>query len=311
MSQALGIAGTNLGAIIRTLGSKLIPGTGAAAQSLVGAALVGLALLGSRRAFADAPALAIFPWLYLAIVAAWSFPPFRFVFALFPLLLALAAVSVRALVRRLEPDEAALGVSRALRARDWLAVALQVVAVLVLAHLAYREARSVVRRVWEPGQERVARVGREVIDWVDDHTPSDAVVAFEFDSMLGFHTGRRAVPNSYTPVHPWYRRAPAPVDSLARLLATMGVHVVAVRPDIPEAARPIDRLMAAYPDVLETVHITGTGAMIFRVHPDRLPPVGGGVAGRTVRTAGAGAPALGLPGMDTLGLPGMERRSAR
>jgi hypothetical protein len=263
---ALEIFYTNTGAILQTLGSKLFPGFGAIFQSSAGGVLLALSLAGSRRVFRHAPATAVYPWLYLALVAVWSFPPFRFVFVLFPLLLALAAVGMW---RVAEWAGGADSTSRRARLR----VAVIAVGFVVLANVGYREARSVHRRVWDGSQMLKSAVGGEVIEWVRGNTDRDAVVAFEFDPLIALHTGRYAVPNNYEAVHPGDRRGAPPVEPLARLLRETGVDYLAVRRDIPAAAQPIDALLGRYPESLTLQYVTPMGALIFEADPAALAAV--------------------------------------
>jgi hypothetical protein len=262
---ALEVAVTNVGAILQTLGGKLVPEAGAIVESLVGAALIMLAAFGSRRICRRAPATATYAWLYLVLVSLWVFPPFRFVFILFPLLLALATVGFLSLVGWVDAKaKAKLG------ERRWLRKAILLAGAAVLVHQAYLEYGAVRARVWDGGQLVKSAVGEEVVDWVNENTEQDAVVAFEFDPLIALHTGRRVVPNNYTPVHSWYSRGDPPADSLARLFDEMGVDYVAVRRHIPAATEPIDRLLAEYPGSLELDYVTPGGVLIFKTNLEVL-----------------------------------------
>jgi len=260
---ALDVAVSNLGAILQTLGGKLVPEAGATLESLVGAALIALAALGSRRIYRQAPATAAYPWLYLVLVTLWVFPPFRFVFILFPLLLALGAVGFLALADR-------AGQKAKARLGKGVRIAILAVGAAALVHQAYLELGAVRARVWDGGQLMKSAAAREVVDWVNENTERDDVVAFEFDPLIALHTGRRAVPNNYVPVHSWYSRSDPPLDSLARLFAGMGVSYVAVRRYIPAASEPIDRLLGAYPGSLELEYVTPGGVLIFKTDLEAL-----------------------------------------
>ncbi len=262
-AAALHVAVTNVGAVLQTVGGKLLPEAGATVESFVGAAFIALAAFGSRRIYRKAPATAVYPWLYLVLVAIWVFPPFRFVFILFPLLLALAVIGFLALARRAE-EKAKVGPGGRLR------TAILVAGTAVLVHQAYLEFGAVRARVWDGGQLVKSAVGRELIDWVIANTEPGAVVAFEFDPLIALHTGRRVVPNNYVPVHAWYGRGEPPADSLARLFAGMGVDYLAVRRHIPAAVEPIDRLLGRYPGSLELDYVTPGGVLIFKTNLEAL-----------------------------------------
>lgn len=260
---ALSVAVTNLGAILQTLGGKLVPEAGATVESLVGAALIMLAAFGSRHIYRRAPTTTSYAWLYLILVSLWVFPPFRFVFILFPLLIALAAAGLLALARRVE-QKARPGLGERLR------VAILVAGTAVLVHQAYVEFGSVRARVWDDGQLIKSAAGQELVDWVNENAEPQAVVAFEFDPLVALHTGRRVVPNNYAPVHSWYSRGEPPAESLARLFAGMGVDYVAVRRHIPAAVEPIDRLLGHYPGSLELAYVTPGGVLILRTNLEAL-----------------------------------------
>ena len=271
-SAAIGIFTTNAGAILETIGAKLAPLSSSALRAATGAAFLALAAFGSRRAFDRAPSTVIYAWLYLALISVWAFPPFRFVFILFPLLLALAAIPVAEIAAAAR--ERALAEARATRLSG-AGTLLALVGVLCLAYLGYREARSVYFRVWEPAQLASTTSARDLIDWVRANTAPDAIVAFELDPLIALHTGRRAVPNNYEPVHIWYRRDVDPVEPLAHLLEEMRVDVLAVRRDVPAAAGPIDALLGRYPDSLRLVDLTPNGVMIFRTNLNRIAGTAG------------------------------------
>jgi hypothetical protein len=265
---ALDIFATNVGAVLQTLGVKLTSGLGPLASSLLGMLFVTLALLGSFRVFRVGPATAVYAWAYLALISVWSFPPFRFVFILVPLLLALAAVGALGLAERV-----ASGLGRERRSPGRVSLvryAVLGVALLVFANLAYRETRAVSRRVWDGAELQKSAVGAEVIAWVRENTDPGAVVAFEFDPLIALHSGRRAVPNNCQPVHVWYRRNVPAVERLAELLQQMDVQYLAVRRNVPMAAAPIDALMARYPESLQLIYITSAEALIFRTNLDAL-----------------------------------------
>lgn len=271
-AAAFDILAANLGAILQTLGGRLVPQAGAVVESLIGAALLGVALLGTKRVLAIAPATAVYPWLYLGLISVWSFPPFRFLFILVPLLLALAAASILPLIERFAASLTRTGRHFGSRPRAaWMVAGLCAAIVL---NMAYMQTRALMRRVWDGAELDKSASSIEVIEWTLNHTDSAAVIAYEFDPMIALYTGRRTVPNNYEPVHLWYRREPPPVEPLAELLQTMGVDFLAVRKNVPLAARPIETLIERYPEALRLTYVTGGGAFIFATN---LSALSGGV----------------------------------
>ncbi len=283
---ALEIGVTNLGAVLETLGGKLVPQVGAAPRSLVGALLLGFALLGSVATYRSAPATALYPWLYLGIVSLWSFPPFRFVFVLFPLLLALATLGFVRVVRRVGAGHGERGVRSGWRSPRTVGLAL---GAALLTNLAYREGRALTRRVWDGAELDRSAASAEVIAWVQRSTDEDDIVAYEFDPLIALHTARRAVPNNYEPVHLWYGRSQPAAEPLALLLRDMGVDYLAVRANVPLAAAPVDALIERYPESLSLEHVTERGAFIFATNLGRRPgePQGSGDAAPVQRGAAA------------------------
>ncbi|KPK61848.1 MAG: hypothetical protein AMS21_08810, partial [Gemmatimonas sp. SG8_38_2] len=181
LGSAFDIFSANLGAILQTLGAKLAPWFGSTMRSLTGAALIALAMLGSVKIARKAPATAVYPWVYLALISVWSFPPFRFLFILFPLLLALAVVSLPVAAGRMAESLGRL--SRGGIQPSWPRVAIIALGLLVFAGLAFRDSRAVARRVWDGAELDKSASGAEVIEWVQKNTGPHAVVAYEFDPM--------------------------------------------------------------------------------------------------------------------------------
>lgn len=264
---AFDIAWANVGAILQTLGGKLLPQFGPLLRSLTGGLLIALAMLGSFRIWRDAPATAVYPWLYLGLVSVWSFPPFRFLFIVFPLLLALAVVSFPVLVPRATEMFGGSAIARG--KRPSLRVALVGVGLIVLANLGYREVRALSRRVWDGAELDKSASSAELVDWVLENTDPETVIAYDLDALVALHTGRKVVPNNYEPVHIWYRREPSPPESLARLYRDMEVDYVAVRSS-PLAAAPIDALMEHRPGSLSMTFVTRGGVLILETNLEAL-----------------------------------------
>jgi hypothetical protein len=264
-AAALSVAATNVGAILQTLGSKLAPRLGMVGQGVAGVSLLVFAVLGARAAFKTAPASATYPWLYLLVISTWSFPPFRFVFILFPLLLAFAAVGLPKMADWLAGlAERSPHAWVAARSR-WLRLAVLTAAALLALDLGYREVRSVSRRPWDGAELTKSEVTHELIEWVGQNTATDDVIAYELDPMLALHAGRKTIPNNYEPLHGWYRRDAPPVEPLARMFRESGVDYVAVRSGIVAAMQPIDALMGEYPEALQLIHITPGGVIVLQV----------------------------------------------
>ncbi len=267
LARGLDIARINFGAILQTLGVKLAPGTPVVLQMLAGGALLVLAVLGSRIALRKAPATAIYPWLYLGIVCAWSFPPFRFVFLLFPFLLALAAVALvwveRRSVARLYGEGSLARYGRLLRYGMLALVA------AYAAFFTYKEIRSVARRVWDPAELQASAANAELVDWVRHNTDPDAVIAHELDPLMALHSGRQAVPNFYESLHSWYGETPRYFPTVARLWREMRVDYVTVNRQT-RALEVIDGIMGMFPGSLRLIWMGEVGGLVFEVNRGAL-----------------------------------------
>lgn len=277
--NALGIIATNVGAILQTLGGKVVPQLEALGASVVGGVLLVIAALGSRVLWHRAPATAAYPWIYLAVVSFWSFPPFRFVFVLFPVLLILACAGVGEAVgngRRsgaAEPPDLFPGAARV--RPGWRMGTLALLAA-VLANMAYREMRAVAVRVWDGSALERSAASAEVVRWAMEDAPAPgAVIAYELEPLLALYTGRTTVPNNYEAVHPWYQSEPGEPAWVRRLLLELDVHYVAVGRGNRIVGAPLDALLKAYPGGLEPVHI-GRRALVLRVHRGMLAGPGQG-----------------------------------
>ncbi|MDB4882932.1 MAG: hypothetical protein JWL95_1698, partial [Gemmatimonadetes bacterium] len=173
--------------------AKTIPETGVMFAQLFspvrgelphGATLAGLAMLaiaGCVASWRRLPVTLGFLAGYLAIVLVWPFPTARFVWAVWPLLLALVMLGGRAAVRRSE---------WAVPARAVLAGAF----VWVAAGYAAYEVRGVRGAWWSS----IARANTErivpTVRWVAAHTAPEDVVASESEGAVYLYANRQALP---------------------------------------------------------------------------------------------------------------------
>ena len=119
-----------------------------------------------------------------------------------------------------------------------------------------------------------SRAAAELVEWVNVNAPTDAVIAYEFDSLIALYTARRVVPNTYEPIHVWYRSGQLSLVPLVQLFAAAHVDYVAARRDVPQAARTIDSLLDDYPGSLELRFVTAHGVLIFAVDLEALQTAG-------------------------------------
>ncbi len=184
------------------------------AAGIVGLVLMcPLAALGAWRARSATPVTLIFVALFVAITLLWPYSPARFLFAVWPLLVALPAAGLVALWRWELPFPA----PRRLR------IALLALAFVPVAGYAVYNVRGYHGQWWESIPRERGLQLRTVIRAVRQTMPADAVVCGTDDAAIYLYTGRQAVP-------------------FAPLRATDFTHV----PTKAQAARDLRAILAAY-----------------------------------------------------------------
>jgi hypothetical protein len=139
-----------------------------------------LIVLGAWGMARRAPVCVCFVAAFLGIILVWPYAPWRFVGAVWPLVLLLAAEGVRRLVERSRTTP-----QRALVA---LAVAIPCVAMAGNEWTAYRS------RSWlAPARDAGSQIA-PVVTWVSAHTQSGDVVMTEGPQVVTLFTGRRSTP---------------------------------------------------------------------------------------------------------------------
>jgi hypothetical protein len=149
------------------------------AQLAVGAALLGVALLGAWRLRRTAPVLLLTFVPYGALLLAWPFPPDRFLWPLWPMVLMLVVAGARA------------GADDPLPRRGRVAVLALTLALGALYGVWH--ARTWPGRSWESLQRNNAKVGLAAAA-VAAALPRDGLVAADQDVMVHLYAGRPAVP---------------------------------------------------------------------------------------------------------------------
>jgi hypothetical protein len=199
-----------------------VRGTVAHVVSLCALAVVvasGLAA-GCRRM----PVTILFLAGYLAIVALWPFPPSRFVWGVWPLVLLILLAGARRLLqpRRLNPPAGA---------RSWRAVAgAFAVAWLACGYGAY-EYRAVRGQWWSSISRANARRIMPAVRWTLTNTGPHDLVATEDDGALYLYTGRPTIPVRTFTVEQYLAVASPEQEaraSLIPLLAAFPVNAVIV-----------------------------------------------------------------------------------
>ena len=210
-------------------------------------ALAVLAGLGTVALWRKAPVMLLFCSAYLAITIMWPFPPARFAWAIWPLVLMLLVAGALGARR----DHAMRGTAErivhgtALAAAAWLAVG-----------YALYEVRAVRGAWWGSVSRSERRRIEPTIAWTLAHTRPSDVIASEDDAALFLYTGRQAVPVlAASPLRYLHPVAPADDarDGLAPIIDRYHPNVVVVGSDGPLAVAtlltgpPVPRLQPLRP----------------------------------------------------------------
>jgi hypothetical protein len=194
------------------------PLKGSAAHAVTLSALALLAVAGCMVSWRRMPVTLLFLGGYLAIVIVWPFQTARFVWAIWPLLLALVVIGASAAATHSEW-------SRPLRA------ALLLGFVWVACGYAAYEVRAARGKWWSSiARANTARMA-PLVRWVIGNTTPDEVVASEYEGAVYLYANRRALPIvSLTPgqyLHDYTAQENA-LEGLAPLLDAYPVRTVVV-----------------------------------------------------------------------------------
>jgi hypothetical protein len=200
------VAAHNVRGLARPIGTIFAPGGGPTLRAIVIGAAVAVLAVGSCVLARRAPATGLFLVGYAAIVVAWPYPPDRFLWGVWPLLLLTLTLGAAVGVRGAR-EEGADGLPLVAHAT------LVVAAAVLVVGLALYNVRGYRQRWWDAGQRAVARQLTPLVDWTARHTRPDDVIASDGEALLHLYTGRHVVPSSR-----WVAEGyPAPVDSATRV----------------------------------------------------------------------------------------------
>ncbi len=244
-----------LGAILRGLGGRalwpiawiLLPSRGALFDypitGLVLAAFVWGMVVAARRV----PALVAALTLYLLVISLWPFPPFRFVWIIYPWVFALIATGCVAAWTRWR----------------WARVLVAALVVSVAVGYLPREATSLSKRRFASTGEGISRSFRTVVTPIAAELPQDAVVASEDEALIYLYTGRRTVPSD---LFRWKGIGTEPLSPAehVRFWCDAGVtDLVVVAPDDP-ATHMVKWLTAHDPAALTPLFQVTGGQALYR-----------------------------------------------
>jgi len=201
---------------------------------LTGLSIIGLVSVGRRNS-----SLAMFPVLYLTVVLVWPYEPDRFFYAIIPLVTMFVVEGGAWISMRIRQDMPKWG----------LPIVALVTALLLFNSVSY-QVQSHRARVWTRFQMAPEATYRPLLDWIQENTPSDAVVASGLDPLVYWETGRKAIPN-FQFLASDYLGADESTEVLAaqfeELRELSGARWVAVIRGEGKAGRTMDAFVAQHP----------------------------------------------------------------
>jgi hypothetical protein len=247
---------TGIRDLLRPIGAVALAPLGGWFRFFLGVPALALVVAGLGSLLKRAPALGWTLLAYAAIVLIWPYGPDRFVWAAWPFL-AIAFLAgaelVAARARAAAPAAAAVG--------RWC-VAVTVLAVVV--GYGFYQVRGYVRGDVTALQRGISATMTDLLPWVRQSTPPDAVVAGEDEALLWLYAGRRAVP-SYVWRYRGRGEESLGPDSLRAWFDRAGVTHVLLSGPGSDAAPTLNQLLGRYPGYLRVVRVWPGPAIAFAV----------------------------------------------
>ena len=238
----------NLREVALTMADRIAPGLPGALALPALLVFVVAIVAGAWQLAHRAPVTLAFVAAYLGIVLVTAFTPWRYLFALWPLLLVIAAAGARRVVIQS-------------RSRRMAPLAMGLLAVPA-AGLLLTESRALSHRAWQQPAANATRQVAPLVEWVRASTlPADVVLA-EGAEVITLFTGRRAAPPVEFAAADYVRSpdgARTQASLLAMLRAVPATYLVTFSPSVIAAAR--SGLMS--PRLLEAGRFPG--GVAFRV----------------------------------------------
>jgi hypothetical protein len=215
--RTLGRTLPELGGMFATATAPGLPGTVALIVFLIFAALC---IAGLVRLWRDAPVTTAFVVLYLGIVVLWPFPPARFVWAIWPLIVVLPVFGAR-MIWAWRPSGRATVVLRG--------AALAGAAAVAIGYARYTS-NGYRGRWWSSIARENAAAARGLVGWTRARTRPTDVVMTNAEPLLYLYANRSTVPAESFAVADYFtaKTRAGNQDAQRRLLATYKVDVVAL-----------------------------------------------------------------------------------
>lgn len=240
VGHLLEVIATNWGPFVETLQFVWAPRAPGLALAIVLIAAGAAAAYGARSVWRRNPALVLFPLVYLGLVFIWPYGPYRFYYAIVPLLTLFAFEGLCEAVPRIRADLPPWGAP----------VATVIAAVFVVNALVYH-GRGHVVRAWATPQTIPARAYAPLNQWIRENTAPDEVIASGLDPYVHWETGRLAVPSWLFLADDYesYDRSPEVLAAgLDSAIVRYGARYVALILSESKAARTLEAFVELHPE---------------------------------------------------------------
>jgi hypothetical protein len=230
----------NWGPFVETLQFVWVPRAPGLALAVVLLAVGGATVYGALSVWRRNPALVLFPVIYLGLVFVWPYGPYRFYYAIVPLLTLLAFEGLWEAVPKIRADLPRWGAP----------VAAIVASIFVVNALVYHGRGHAVKS-WTSPQTVPARAYAPLNDWIRSNTAPDEVIASALDPYVHWETGRLAVPSwqFLADDYQHYDRAPEVLAAgLDSAIVRYGVRYVALILSENKAARTLEAFVELHPE---------------------------------------------------------------
>ncbi len=234
------VVAANWGPFVETLQFVWVPRAPGLALAVALLAAGGALAYGAVHVWRRNQALVVFPAAYLALVFVWPYEPYRFYYAILPILTLLAFEGVWEAVPRARDDLPRWG----------LPVAAVIGAIFAVNALVYH-GRGHAMRAWISPQVVPARAYAPLNDWIQANTAPDEVIASALDPYVHWETGRTAVPSWRFLADDYgrYDRTPAVLAAgLDSVIVRYGARYVALILGENKAARTLEAFVELHPE---------------------------------------------------------------
>ena len=255
------VVGANWGPFIETLQFVWVPRAPGLALAVALLALGAAVVYGALNVWKRNPTLVVFPVVYLGLVFIWPYEPYRFYYAIVPLLTLMAFEGLWEAVPKIRGDLPRWGIP----------VAAIVAAVFAVNALVYH-GRGHAARSWASPQTIPARAYAPLNEWIRTNTAPDEVIASALDPYIHWETGRPAVPSWRFLADDYgrYDRTPEVLAAgLDSVIAQYGARYVALILGENKAARTLEAFVELHPErALKLVQTEGPAVgVIYALAP--------------------------------------------